>query len=115
MQLDIQYSTSVKEPVEFKEITGEQADYPDIYRKHISIDVIHDGDNIPTRFLNNGKNEIDPEKALKDFKVFTFSCRSGLTKKAPIGWDITNETNLGILEEVINKEFSIDDMIDSVS
>ena len=66
-------------------------------------------------YKSKSENEIDPEKALKDFKVFTFSCRSGLTKKAPIGWDITNETNLGILEEVINKEFSIDDMIDSVS
>ena len=59
--------------------------------------------------------EIDPEKALKDFKVFTFSCRSGLTNKAPVGWDITNESELGLLNDVINKTFSIDDMIDSVS
>ena len=59
--------------------------------------------------------EINPEKALKDFKVFTFSCRSGLTSKAPVGWDVTNESELGILTDVINKSFSIDDMIDSVS
>ena len=59
--------------------------------------------------------EIDPEKALKDFKVFTFSCRSGLTNKAPVGWDITNESELGLLNDVVNKNFSIDDMIDSVS
>ena len=59
--------------------------------------------------------EIDPEKALKDFKVFTFSCRSGLTSKAPVGWDVTNESDLGLLTDVINKSFSIDDMIDSVS
>ena len=63
----------------------------------------------------NSRIEIDPEKALKDFKVFTFSCRSGLTKKAPVGWDITNESELGLLNDVINKTFSIDDMIDSVS
>ena len=32
-------------------------------------------------YRQNDDYEIDPEKALKDFKVFTFSCRSGLTKK----------------------------------
>ena len=32
-------------------------------------------------YKSKSENEIDPEKALKDFKVFTFSCRSGLTKK----------------------------------
>ena len=38
----------------------------------------------------------------------------GLTKTAPAGWDIHNENELGLLNEAIGKEFSIDDMIDSV-
>mgnify|MGYP001476991450 CR=1 FL=1 len=66
-------------------------------------------------YKEKSRVEIDPERALKDFKVFTFSCRSGLTNKAPVGWDITNESELGLLNDVINKTFSIDDMIDSVS
>ena len=66
-------------------------------------------------YKEKSKAQVFPEKCLKDFKVFTFSCRSGLTGKAPVGWDITNEGELGLLNEVINKSFSIDDMIDSVS
>jgi len=68
------------------------------------------------------KNPYDSEKeknysahdALKDFKVFSYSCRSGLTKKAPLGWDLRNENDLGLITEAIHKDFSIDDMIDSV-
>jgi len=60
------------------------------------------------------KKKYSPHAAVKDFKVFSFSCRSGLTKTAPLGWDLKNELDLGLISEVINKEFSIDDMIDSV-
>lgn len=60
------------------------------------------------------KKDYSPDIAVKDFKIFSFSCRSGLTKKAPLGWDIKNEEDLGLLSDAINKEFSIDDMIDSV-
>jgi hypothetical protein len=56
-----------------------------------------------------------PHGAVKEFKVFCYSCRSGLTKKAPLGWDISNEPDLGLITNAIKKEFSIDDMIDSVT
>ena len=55
-----------------------------------------------------------PHEIVKDFKIFSYSCRSGLTKKAPLGWDIRNEKDLGLISNAVNKEFSIDDMIDSV-
>ena len=60
------------------------------------------------------KRVITVKLLLKILKFFSFSCRSGLTKTAPAGWDIYNETELGILYKAIGKEFSIDDMIDSV-
>ena len=44
-----------------------------------------------------------------------YSCRSALTLKAPTGWDIRNEEDIGELTEVINKQFSLDDLIESVS
>lgn len=64
---------------------------------------------------NDPEKKYSPHDAAKDFKIFSFSCRSGLTKKAPLGWDIKNESDLGLITQAINKEFSIDDMIDSVS
>ena len=60
------------------------------------------------------KKTYSPHAAVKDFKIFSFSCRSGLTKTAPLGWDLKMEQDLGLISEVLNKEFSIDDMIDSV-
>ncbi len=87
------------------------------YMYHIIKDINPDEKGFFKKDLFEPKRElnINPEKALKDFKVFTFSCRSGLTSKAPVGWDITNENGLGLLNDIINKSFSIDDMIDSVS
>ena len=61
------------------------------------------------------KKNYTPHGAVKEFKVFCYSCRSGLTKKAPLGWDISNEPDLGLVSNAIKKEFSIDDMIDSVT
>ena len=52
---------------------------------------------------------------VKDFKVFVYSCRSDLTLKAPAGWDIRNEEDIGELSDVLNKQFSLDDLIASVS
>ena len=63
---------------------------------------------------NDQEKKYTPHDAAKDFKVFSYSCRSGLTKKAPLGWDIKNENDLGLISDAIHKEFSIDDMIDSV-
>ena len=60
------------------------------------------------------KKKYTPDEALKDFKIFAYACRSGLTKTAPLGWDLKNEIELGLISDAINKEFSIDDMIDSV-
>ena len=65
-------------------------------------------------YEGDDEKKYNPELATQDFRVFSYSCRSGLTKKAPPGWDLHNETELGLLEEAIKKEFSIDDMIDSV-
>ncbi|MFL2660350.1 MAG: hypothetical protein ACJ0G4_00165 [Alphaproteobacteria bacterium] len=62
----------------------------------------------------DNKKKYSPHVAVKDFKIFSFSCRSGLTKTAPLGWDLKNEQDLGLITEALNKEFSIDDMIDSV-
>ena len=79
------------------------------YMYHIITDINPNEKGIFKKDAYKAKSrvEIDPEKALKDFKVFTFSCRSGLTNKAPVGWDITNESELGLLNDVINKNFSI--------
>ena len=66
------------------------------------------------KYESESKKNYSPHEAVKDFKVFSYSCRSGLTKKAPLGWDIRNEDDLGLITEAIKKEFSIDDMIDSV-
>ena len=65
----------------------------------------YEGDNV---------KKYNPDIALKDFKIFAYACRSGLTKTAPLGWDLKKEIDLGLISEAINKEFSIDDMIDSV-
>ncbi len=64
---------------------------------------------------SESKKKYSPHEAVKDFKVFSYSCRSGLTRKAPLGWELQNENELGLISDAINKEFSIDDMIDSVS
>ena len=66
-------------------------------------------------YENDSEKKYSPHDAVKDFKVFSYSCRSGLTKKAPCGWDIKNETDLGLITDAIHKQFSIDDMIDSVT
>ncbi len=60
------------------------------------------------------KKEYSVDEAVNEFKVFCFSCRSGLTRKAPTGWDIVNEEALGEFKEVLESEFSIDDMIDDL-
>ena len=67
------------------------------------------------RSVNDSEKKYTPHDAVKDFKVFSYSCRSGLTKKAPCGWDIKNEKDLGLITDAIHKQFSIDDMIDSVT
>tara|TARA_B100000902_G_C26678561_1_gene606657 strand:+ start:26 stop:523 length:498 start_codon:yes stop_codon:yes gene_type:complete len=64
---------------------------------------------------NDKEKQYTPHDVVKDFKVFSYSCRSGLTKQAPQGWDIRNEKDLGLITNAIHKEFSIDDMIDSVT
>ena len=79
------------------------------------------GDLLKHQQTKNGPHDNDKEKqytphdVVKDFKVFSYSCRSGLTKQAPQGWDIRNEKYLGLITNAIHKEFSIDDMIDSVT
>ena len=61
------------------------------------------------------KRKYNPENLIKDFQIFVYSCRSNLTVKAPIGWDIRNEEDIGELSDIINKQFSLDDLIESVS
>jgi len=61
------------------------------------------------------KKKYNPEVLIKDFKIFVFSCRSKLTLKAPMGWDIRNAEDIGELSDILNKQFSLDDLIESVS
>ena len=65
--------------------------------------------------MRDRKKKYKIHNLIKDFKVFVYSCRSALTLKAPTGWDIRNEEDIGELTEVINKQFSLDDLIESVS
>ncbi len=53
----------------------------------------------------------DSNKAVKDFKAYCFSLRSGHFEKAPAGWDITKEEELHELGEIVKKEPNIDDFI----
>ena len=93
---------------------------PFLLLNHFTYSIVQDIKSKLDSFFKKDPYDGDSEKnynsevALKDFKVFSFSCRSGLTKTAPAGWDIYNETDLGLLNTAIGKEFSIDDMIDSV-
>ena len=93
---------------------------PFLLLNHFTYSIVEDVKKRMDSFFKKDPYDGDSEKnynsevALKDFKVFSFSCRSGLTKTAPAGWDIYNETELGLLNKAIDKEFSIDDMIDSV-
>ena len=50
-------------------------------------------------------------KAVKDFKAYAFSLRSGHFEKAPAGWDISKEEDLNELGEIVKKEPTIDDFI----
>ena len=61
------------------------------------------------------KKEYKVDQLIKDFKVFIYSCRSSLALKSPTGWDIRNEENIGEISKIINKTFSLDDLIESVS
>ena len=61
------------------------------------------------------KRDYYPHTLMKDFKVFVYSCRSELTLKAPTGWDIRNEEDIGELSDILKKQFSLDDLIESVS
>jgi len=60
------------------------------------------------------ERKYDSNEIVQEFKTFCFSCRSGLTRRAPGGWDIMNDENLGELGELLNSEFSLDDMIENL-
>ena len=47
-------------------------------------------------------------------EFFSYSCRSGFSKTVPLRKGLKNELDLVLIVEVINKEFSIDNIIDSV-
>ena len=107
--------------VAFIEFLGEiKTKDPFLLLNHFTFSIITDvKPNEKSIFKKNpyeGEKEkkYTPHDAVKEFKVFCYSCRSGLTKKAPLGWDINNEADLGLITKAIKKEFSIDDMIDSV-
>jgi hypothetical protein len=61
------------------------------------------------------KRKYNAESLIKDFQIFVYSCRSSLTLKAPMGWDIRNEEDIGELSQILKKQFSLDDLIESVS
>ena len=60
--------------------------------------------------------EYNEETTLQDFKTFIFSLRSNLVKKAPKSWDIKedDDPNIEFLVSLINKNFGINDLIDSL-
>ncbi|MBC33375.1 MAG: hypothetical protein CMN01_02875 [Rickettsiales bacterium] len=60
------------------------------------------------------KKEYSIEESVQEFKAFCYSCRSGLTRKAPKGWDIYKEEDLGKFQEVLASDFGLDDMIDNL-
>ncbi len=107
--------------IAFIQFLGEvKAKDPFLLLNHFTYSIIMDVKPNQKGIFKKDPYEYDKEKKysphgiVKDFKVFSYSCRSGLTKKAPLGWDIRNEKDLGLITNAVNKEFSIDDMIDSV-
>ena len=65
-------------------------------------------------YTANEERKYDSNEIIQEFKTFCYSCRSGLTRKAPGGWDIMNDENLGEFGEILNSEFSLDDMIENL-
>ena len=65
-------------------------------------------------YQGSKKKEYSIDESVQEFKTFCYSCRSGLTRKAPVGWDIYKEEDLGKFQEVLTSEFGLDDMIDNL-
>ena len=62
------------------------------------------------------EKEYEEESTLQEFKTFVYSLRSNLVKKAPKSWDIKEEDDpeLDFLISLINKNFGINDLIESL-
>lgn len=94
---------------------------PYLLLNHYMYKIINDVEPSETGLIKgdpyNGTKKRDyyTHTLIKDFKVFVYSCRSALTLKAPTGWDIRNEEDIGELGDAIKKQFSLDDLINSVS
>ena len=65
-------------------------------------------------FDGTKEKKYSEELVLQDFKTYVFSLRSNLVKKAPKSWDIRNdnEQDLDFLGDLLNKDYSIDDLIE---
>ncbi len=57
------------------------------------------------------ERKYNSNKAVTDFKAYSFSLRSGHFERAPAGWDIAKEEDLHELGEIVKKEPNIDDFI----
>ncbi len=62
-------------------------------------------------FDGDKEKKYNETKTLKDFKAFTFSLRSGTVPKAPSGWLMKNELEIGLFKDLLAKDFSIDDLL----
>ena len=62
-------------------------------------------------FDGTKEKKYNEETMIKDYKAFCFSLRSGTVPKAPSGWLIKNEPDLGFFADIIGKDFSLDDLL----
>ena len=79
----------------------------------------YDGIKGPRKFKTLFGSALDGDKqkkyneqtVLKDFKAFTFALRAGSVPKAPSGWSIKNEKDLEFFNDIVSKDFSLDDLL----
>ena len=62
-------------------------------------------------FDGTKEKKYNEDTMIKDFKAYCFSLRSGTVPKAPSGWSIKNESDLGFYADIIGKDFSLDDLL----
>lgn len=62
-------------------------------------------------FDGDKEKKYNEQVIVKDFKAFTYSLRSGTVPLASSGWTINNEKDLEFFGNILEKDFSIDDLL----
>ena len=62
-------------------------------------------------FDGDKKKVYSEVKVFKDFKAYTFALRNGSVEKAPSGWQIKTEKDIDFFQDIIAKDFTIDDIL----